>query len=527
MFDRETICFVDQFIVRFRLVTMIGILVIGVGLVLLCRIYLHRRRFLCALEAIPGSKGLPFLGHVVELLLCNTTDLHEKLEAWVKKYGTRIKIDMFTKIWILHSSPEDMETIATSNEFNRKSDDYDVLLEWLGNGILLDHGASWFANRKALTDAFHFKVLENFIPASQEQSEILSKKLLGFEGQTIDIFPIMKLYTLDVILETAMGVTCSAQLNDSDYVRAVAGLCHITYWRMFNLMGFSDATFRFTKYYRPYQEMLKVSNDFTMEVITRRRKELDNSRSQSTRNSADEDRKKRIALLDKLLEMEVNGRKLNDEEIKCQVNNFMFAGHDTTSSALTFITYLLAKHPDVQEKLHHEITTVLGSTIPPLTTSLLNQLKYMDAVIKESLRVYSPVPYFSRTIDKEIVLSGVRYPAGTTISCGVYFMHRNPNYFPDPLCFKPERFDTGVNKDRRNPYVYIPFSAGSRNCIGQKFAMNEIKVALLYIVLRCRFELENPEYEPRVKAELVLKPAGRMPIRFLPRSVDSVTAGNC
>ncbi|XP_058822317.1 cytochrome P450 4d2-like [Topomyia yanbarensis] len=498
---------------------MIGIIVIVVCLALLLRIYLYRRRFLTAMETIPGSRGLPFLGNVIELLLCDTTDLHEKLDAWTKQYGTRIKIDLFTKFWIVHSSPEDMETIATNNSFNRKSEEYDTLLEWLGRGILLDHGLNWFANRKALTNAFHFKVLENFIPTSQEQSEILVEKLLSYGGQTIDILPIMKLYTLDVILETAMGVTCGAQMNDSDYVRAVAGLSHITYWRMFNLLGFSDATFRFTKHYQPYRKMLKISNDFTREVITRRRLELYNNRSESEMNSVNEDRKKRVALLDKLLEMEVNGRKLNDEEIRSQVNNFMFAGHDTTSSALTFITYLLAKHPDVQEKLHQEISTVLGgTTIPSLTSSILNQLKYMDSVIKESLRIYSPVPYFSRTIDKETELSGVRYPAGTTITCGVYFMHRNPAYFPEPLSFKPERFDTAMNQERRNPYVYIPFSAGSRNCIGQKFAMNELKVALLYVVLRCRAVLENPSYEPRLKAELVLKPVGGMPLRFLPRT---------
>ncbi|XP_055549746.1 cytochrome P450 4c3-like [Wyeomyia smithii] len=497
---------------------MFGWIVIVCFFVLLLRIYLQRRRYVKAFESIPGSKGWPVLGNIVQLLQYNTTELHEMFVSWVQQYGSRVKIDMCVKFWILHSSPEDIEKIATSTNFNRKSDDYGHLVEWLGSGILLDHGASWFVKRKALTDAFHFKVLENFIPTSQEQSQILVNKLLSYGGKPVDIFPLLKLYTLDVILETAMGVTCQAQLNDSAYVRAVAGLSHITYWRMFNVMGFSDATFRFTKYYQPYHEMLKVSNDFTMDVITRRRQELASELPRETTKTGDDERKKRIALLDKLLEMEIDGKKLSNEEIKNQVNNFMFAGHDTTSSALTFIIYLIAKHLDVQDRLYDEIQTVVGDgDIPVLNSSVLNQLKHLDAVIKESLRLYPPVPYFSRTIDKETELSGVLYPPGTTVSLGVYFMHRNPLYFPNPMQFDPERFLKEAGPVTRNPYVYIPFSAGSRNCIGQKFAMNEIKVALLYTMLFCRIELEDPHLVPRLKAELILKPDGSIPVRFIAR----------
>ncbi|XP_055635297.1 cytochrome P450 4c3-like [Toxorhynchites rutilus septentrionalis] len=491
---------------------IVTVVIIFCGIFIL-KCYQRRKRFLRALHSIPGPKGLPLLGNAAEGILCDPAEFHDKLEQWVKQFGTRIKIDLFTKFWILHSSPEDIEKVATDSRFNRKSEDYNQLQEWLGNGILLDHGPSWFVNRKALTDAFHFKVLENFIPTSQQQSEILVGKLLASNGQAVDIFPIMKLFTLDVILETAIGVTCDAQLNDSDYVKAVAGLSHITYWRMFNVMGYSEATFRFTKYYRPYREMLKINNDFTMDVIKRRRDEF-------YKEAREEGGKKRCALLDKLLQMEIEGRKLTDEEIRNQVNNFMFAGHDTTSSALTFIVFLVAKHPEVQEKLYEEMNRVLADgMIPTLNPRILSDFKYMDLVIKESLRMYPPVPYFSRTIDSETEVSGVTYPPGTTVSLGVYFMHRNPDYFPEPLCFKPERFSFDADQEKRNPYVYIPFSAGSRNCIGQKFAINEIKVALIYIVLRCRFRLDDPTYDPKLKAELVLKPVGGIPVRFTPRNI--------
>lgn len=93
----------------------------------------------------------------------------------------------------------------------------------------------------------------------------------------------------------------------------------------------------------------------------------------------------------------------------------------------------------------------------------------MDQVIKEALRLYPSVPFVSRTVDADTELAGVTYPAGTTISLGIYFMHHNPAYFPEPTRFKPERFAPEAEQiERKNPYVYIPFSAGSRNCIGKR-----------------------------------------------------------
>lgn len=496
---------------------MIGVLLLGLCALLVLRFLRYRQRYVRALRSIPGPPGVPVLGNSIELLRCDTTALHDKIALWTSQYTPRLKIDVCNTHWIMHTSPELIEQIVTNATFNRKAKDYDYLHEWLGVGILLDHGPNWFKHRKALTEAFHFKVLENFMPIYQEQSAILVNKLLEHRGRPVNVFPLLKLYTLDVILETAMGVHCRAQQNDSDYVRAVAGLTQITFWRMYNVLGQSDLAFRFSQYYQPYQRMIKVSNDFTMEVIGRRRNEME----EKVAAAGDDEfgsNKRRSALLDKLLRMEIDGRKLTDEEIRDQVNSFMFAGHDTTSSALTFILYLLAKHPDIQRKLYQEVKQVFGdSKHPTFTQSTLNELKFMDQVIKEALRLYPSVPYISRTVDVDVELAGVTYPAGTTISLGIFFMHRNPAYFPEPTRFKPERFAPGVEIERKNPYVYIPFSAGSRNCIGQKFAMNEMKTAISHIILRCEVELEDPDLEPRLKDELILKPADGMPIKFMAR----------
>lgn len=437
----------------------------------------------------------------------------EKLNEYFHRYGTVVKLDMATNCWVIFSSPSDVEQIISSNQFNRKSVDYDQLKEWLGNGMLLDHGTSWFAKRRALTGAFHFKILDSYVPVFEEQADVLVRNLLASAGTVIDIFKLAKLYTLDVILETSMGVRCRAQQEDSDYVRAVSDLSHITFWRMYNAMGNSDWTFRLTKHYKTYQKALQVNREFTTSIIKERRAEV-MANKEAAGSPEGTPAKGRLSLLDILLRSDLTGHQFTDHEVYSQVNNFMFAGHDTTSSAITFILYACAKNPAVQQRLYEEICSV----VPPnqtLAQKHINELKYLDLVIKESLRMYPPVPYFSRTVEEDTTFNGIQLAKGTTLTFGAYPMHHNPEYFPDPERFWPERFDDDGTK--RNPYVYIPFSAGSRNCIGQKFALNQLKTVLSKILLSCKVELPDPNFVPKMRMELVLKPVNGMNLRFIPR----------
>uniref|UniRef100_A0AAG5CX59 Cytochrome P450 n=1 Tax=Anopheles atroparvus TaxID=41427 RepID=A0AAG5CX59_ANOAO len=478
--------------------------------VLVLRFVAFRYRVFRTVGNVPGPPANFFLGNTQELIHYDTQVFFDKLMEYFHRYGTIVKLDLLSKCWMIFSSPSDIEHIISSNQFNRKSMDYDTLQEWLGNGILLDHGSSWFANRRALTGAFHFKILDSYVPVFEEQAEVLVRKLLANAGKVVDIFPLAKLYTLDVILETSMGVRCRAQLEDSDYVRAVSDLSRITFWRMYNAIGYSDWTFRLTKHYKTYQEALRVNREFTTSVIKQRRAQVVANASTGVQEGA----KGRLSLLDILLRSDLTGRQFTDDEVYSQVNNFMFAGHDTTSSAITFILYACAKYPDVQQRAYEEICSLVPPD-QPLDQQHINNLKYLDLVIKESFRMFPPVPYFSRTIERDTTLNGIQLTKGTAITFGAYMMHNNPEYFPEPDQFRPERFDDEETK--RNPFVYIPFSAGSRNCIGQKFALNELKTVLSKTLRRCKVELPDPNFVPKMRMELVLKPANGMHLRFVPR----------
>ena len=183
--------------------------------------------------------------------------------------------------------------------------------------------------------------------------------------------------------------------------------------------------------------------------------------------------------------------------IREEVDMFMFGGHDSTASALSWTLYLIGRHPEVQKKLHTEID---NAPVSENLSDKIRNMKYLEYVIKESLRLYPPAPFYERFLDKDTRIDGHVLPKGTTRSMDVIGIHTNPEYWDDPLCFNPDRF--GDEKFcKRNPYTYLPFSTGPRNYIGQKFAMLEEKI-FVYFVLS-NFQINSVQDDKHVETYCV------------------------
>ncbi|KAK9744576.1 Cytochrome P450 [Popillia japonica] len=167
--------------------------------------------------------------------------------------------------------------------------------------------------------------------------------------------------------------------------------------------------------------------------------------------------------------------------------------------------FLLGNHPDIQQKVFEEVHQVLQSKRTPTTISELHEMKYLENVIKESLRLYPSVPFIIRDLEQEVQIGEYKIPAGVQVNLQIYGTHRSAEYYPEPDKFDPDRF-LPENSQKRHPYAYIPFSAGPRNCIGQKFAMYEEKTVLATIVNRYKITaMETPE-TITVTADLILRP---------------------
>ncbi|TKS68448.1 Cytochrome P450 4V2 [Collichthys lucidus] len=216
--------------------------------------------------------------------------------------------------------------------------------------------------------------------------------------------------------------------------------------------------------------------------------------------------KKRRAFLDMLLKATYeDGNKMTHQDIQEEVDTFMFEGHDTTAAAMNWVLHLLGSHPEAQSKVQQELQEVFGTSDRPVNTEDLKKLRYLDCVIKEALRLFPSVPFFGRNLGEDCHINGFKVPKGANAVVVTYALHRDPRYFPDPEEFRPERF-LPENSTGRPPYAYVPFSAGLRNCIGQRFAMMEEKVVLSTILRNFNVEACQTREELRPLGELILRP---------------------
>ncbi|XP_055923185.1 cytochrome P450 4d2-like isoform X2 [Eupeodes corollae] len=400
-------------------------------------------------------------------------------EELPKKYGNTFKVWIFNILAIYTIDLKDIQEVLGNKALAKKNRMYSMLHMWLGDGMLLSYGPKWCTRRKIITPTFHFKILEQFIEVFDSQSCILVKKLKSHaDGQTpFDIHDYIGLATLDVISQTAMGTVINAQTDENcEYVKLLTKVTDIFVKRFINVLYRSDFLFSILapQLKRQNDKVVKDLHAFTDAIIEKRKKELC---MQPGPNTNEFDTKHRMALLDILLLSTIDGKPLSNAEIREEVDTFMFAGHDTTKSAIGFTLYCISRNPDVQEKLVEEIQEIIGTdSDKTVTYRELMELKYTEKVIKEGLRVYPTVPFIGRQSIEDCNINGKSIPKNTTILIPLTILMKNPQIFPEPEKFLPER------QTPDNPYAFIPFSAGPRNCIGQRYAMLEIKTIITKVL---------------------------------------------
>uniref|UniRef100_A0A1I8NTI0 Cytochrome P450 n=1 Tax=Stomoxys calcitrans TaxID=35570 RepID=A0A1I8NTI0_STOCA len=444
-----------------------------------------------AVRNLQGPFAIPLLGCIQEISRLRPKNITSSVASMFAKYGKLMKLWAFNRLLIVSADIEFNEQILASPTHITKVAVYNMLHPWLGIGLLTSDGKKWHTRRKIITPTFHFKILEEFLEVFDHQSTILLQCLEEkADGRsTIDIYPLICLFTLDVIVETAMGTKVNAQTSKScQYASAVHEMTELLAMRFVRLHLNNELVFTILHPFKKLRQtqLIQIMHNFTKSVIEERRILLQQNQHKSLHAEANEDMgcKKRSAFLDVLLQATVNGQPLSDEDIREEVDTFMFEGHDTTASALSFTLHLLARHPRVQNKILAEVQQICGNSEDPLTLMNLNEMKYLECVIRESLRLYPSVPIFGRQFKEDFAYThstlgdGV-IPAGSELYIWSTLVLRDPKRYPNPSEFVPERFE---DVDEKINLSTSPFSAGPRNCIGQKFAMYEMKITLMKIV---------------------------------------------
>ncbi|GJQ66167.1 hypothetical protein Trydic_g4227 [Trypoxylus dichotomus] len=313
------------------------------------------------------------------------------------------------------TSPEYVELILNNSTHITKGYGYKFLAPWLGDGLLLSKGEKWHRNRKLLTPAFHFKILENFIDLFVDKSKFLVK-LLDNEanGNSFNIFPYITRCALDIISETAMGIQVNAMIQEkNEYVDAIYGVCSAIVYRFARIWLHPDFIYNNTDRGRSYFKDLSVLHSTTNRVINERKHILHQVQDNNKETQDTFGKKRHKAFLDILLEVSRTNTELTHEQIREEVDTFMFEGHDTTTASICWTIFLLGLHLDIQQQAFEEVSRVLLDD-KSLEFSDLSELKYLERVIKESLRLYPSVGMISRLAAHDIKIDNYTIPAGTT-----------------------------------------------------------------------------------------------------------------
>ncbi|CAJ1086973.1 cytochrome P450 4F3 [Xyrichtys novacula] len=404
---------------------------------------------------------------------------------------------------------------------------YDQLRPWLGQSLLISNGEEWHRRRRLLTPAFHFDILKNYIRTFNTSANTMHDKWhhLVAEGCTnMEMFNHVTLMTLDSLLKCAFSYDSNCQRSTSEYVSAIVELSDLVIDRRQNVLHHWDWIYWKTKQGKRFKKALNIVHSFTRDVVQKRRALIDQQRETQT-HSSQQRRKDFVDII--LMTEDEDGQGLTDEEIQAEANTFMFAGHDTTASAICWTLYNLARHEHYQEKCRQEVMELMqGREEEEIEWEDLSNLPFTTMCIRESLRLHSPVQAVTRKYTQDMMLpEDCIVPKGAICLVSIYGTHHNPAVWTNPHEFDPFRFDP-TNTEKRASHAFIPFSSGPRNCIGQKFALAELRVVIALTLLRFRLAVGvNPELETsaggvRRLPQLVLRAVGGLWLQVEPLDVN-------
>ncbi|CAH1641546.1 unnamed protein product [Spodoptera littoralis] len=450
---------------------------------------------------LPGS--LPLIGHAHQLF-------GNRKHLWIflkyiydysLRHGGVIEFWLGPHTFYVVTDPDDIGTVA--NACLTKSYFYDFAKDFLNNGLITADAVTWKSHRKLLNPAFNQQVLNTFMNEINIQARSLVSDLEEKVGkEPFDVRNHFIEFTLKTVSRTSLGLdTKDQKMIDNDYAEAFHSMLNSYCERSQKLWLHFSFVFNISALKRKQAQLKTKLNGYINPVIRKRKMDL------KTKSSTDDNDTTRPGkfkpILDLMLHLADEKDAFTDDEIREHLDTFVAASYDTTSTALTYIMICIGSYKDVQEKIVEEIQEVLENADRDVGKEELTKLVYLEAVIKETLRLYPVVPWTGRKIDINVKLKNYTLKAGTTCFMGIYGLHCHPMWGSDVKEFKPERWLNSATVPD-HPNVYSPFGIGKRYCIGKQYSMMVMKTTLAHLLRRYRI---NSNIEDLVSEfDVVLKP---------------------
>jgi len=504
-------------------------------------------RALWVYREIPGPWPLPVIGNILSVRKGNPDEVYER---WEKQYGPVFKWFLGSKVTIVLNEFGIVREIGLRNfsSFMNHSRAPEHLVSFfpkpmqnlMNKGLFASQGMYWKGIRSTASSIFHSaEKLEAFHSLMSATANELADRLGDLkDGEVVDIWRALGDMTLDVIGSTIFGVRFNAvQTKSNDAVKAArivfansglqvgsnpylfAGIVAPPLVPILRRLANAYPNKRMKDMNWAAEVLAGLSYQMAEEAAAPETGSVPEGRGAGTPSGVVEYEHIGQSFL-KLFAQAHNretGKSLSKHEVSAQGFLFLLAGYETTATALALGIYLLSKNKEKEEELIKEIDRLANSDLASLDD--LKEYEYVEAVVKEALRMHGPVAFMDRVATHTTKVRDYVIHQGTDVHFGIRNMHWNPDYFPSPENFLPERFITGSNIYAEQSHkAFMPWGLGPRMCVAANFALMEAKLALITLYRRYRFSLD-PAFKLKTKMGATVVPANGIQVLVAKRTL--------
>ena len=406
-----------------------------------------------------------------------------------QKYGNVVmqKVGSMEVVYLFGADANRLALLNPDNILSNKKAWDQIIGRLFPNGLMLRDAEDHRYHRRLMQAGFKSKAMQGYFLQMAPQIERAIAKWSPTVGSEKTLaYPMFKNTTLDLAATVFLGMDLGADARKIN--KAFESTVAASMWRF-------PFAFPGTLLWRGIRARKTMCNFFQPMIEERKAGEGQDLFSILCR-AQDED-----------------GNRYTDQEIVDHINFLMMAAHDTTTSALTSMTYALAKHPEWQERLWGEMSAFEGKDLEPQDLNAMVETEY---VMKEALRLYPPLSTLPKFSNKEFEFEGYTIPAEAMVITSPIHTHYSDRYWDDPKVFDPLRFGDARKEHKRNAYSWIPFSGGAHMCIGLHFAEMQIKLVIFEMLKNYRWSVPH-DYEMPVQQSPISKPTDGLPITLIRR----------
>ncbi|XP_060848230.1 cytochrome P450 4C1-like isoform X1 [Rhopalosiphum padi] len=491
--------------------------------VLWCRMRWQYRQFYRLADKIKGPPTYPLKGSIYDLRTTPEKIMYNFKESAEKYNYEPVKLWVGPFLFVGVYKPEDVQIVLNSSKALEKGIIYHIIRHAVGEGVFTAPMGKWKKHRRVIASIFSSKFLDQLYPIFNENNKKLVEKISKHVGETqpFDIWDYIISCNLNNVSQAAMGYNLNDQRTLSEFVFAMKKVselskCIVKPWL------YIDQIFAVHTYLTGLNVYMSQLNRVSLQIIRDKKLEFKSTKSQQSTGKSHEvvpeesNKNSTKVFLDKLLKLNDEGADFTDEDLKDEVITMTVAGSDTSAISECFCILLLAMHQDIQDKVYDEIYSVVGDSDREVVPEDIFRFKYLEMVLKESLRLFPPGAIFSRKINENVKLTNFELPKGSNVFVSPYVTHRCPQLYPDPDTFNPENFSP-ENEANRHKFSFLAFSGGPRGCLGVKYAMISMKLMMVAVLRRYSVHTECKMSEIEMQIDLLAKKANGYPITIRPR----------